>query len=145
MQQNCHSDNFLDQLRAFLPPFGPSPSGLSITQDFCLEKLIRNNGPFLDTFYIRHQTQIPLHLRVLDLKRGRKIAKSLQDGVELKPYLKCVVLDKFFQPVHEKEMPIFVIMSCITVVLPSVLIHHLAGSLRIIQVTWEKLPFHTDT
>ena len=144
MQQNCHSDNFLDQLRAFLPPFGQSPSGLPITQDFCLEKLIRNNGPFLDTLYIRYQTRIPLHLRVLDLKRGRKIAKSLQDGVELKPYLKCVVLDKFFQPVHDKEMPIFVIMSCITLVLPSVLIYHLAGSLRIIQVTWEKLPFHTD-
>ena len=80
-----------------------------------MEKLIRNNGPFLDTLYIRHQTQIPLHLRVLDLKLGRKIAKSLQDGVELKPYLKCVVLDKFFQPVHDKEMPIFVIRSCITV------------------------------
>ena len=41
-------------------------------------------------------------------------------------------------------MPIFVIMSCITVVLPSVLIYHLAGSLRIIQVTWEKLLFQTN-
>ena len=51
MQQNCHSDNFLDQLRAFPPPFGQSPSGLPITQDFCLEKLIRNNGPFLDTSF----------------------------------------------------------------------------------------------
>ena len=37
------------QLRAFPPPFGQSPSGLPITQDFCLEKLIRNNGLFLDT------------------------------------------------------------------------------------------------
>ena len=36
MQQNCHSDNFLDQLRAFPPPFGQSPSGLPITQDFFL-------------------------------------------------------------------------------------------------------------
>ena len=51
VQQNCHSDNFLDQLRAFPPPFGQSPSGLPITQDFCLEKLIRNNGPFLDTSF----------------------------------------------------------------------------------------------
>ena len=49
VQQNCHSDNFLDQLRAFPPPFGQSPLGLPITQDFCLEKLTRNNGPFLDT------------------------------------------------------------------------------------------------
>ena len=55
--------------------------------------------------YIRHQTQIPLHLRVLDLEQGRKIAKSLQEVLELKPYLKCVILDKFFQPVHDKEMP----------------------------------------
>ena len=31
-------DDFLDQLRAFSPPFGQSPSGLPITQDFCLEK-----------------------------------------------------------------------------------------------------------
>ena len=121
----------------FRLPSAKVPQDYQITQDFCLEKLIRNNEPFLDTLYIRHQTQIPLHLRVLDLKRRRKIAKSLQDGVELKPYLKCVVL--------EKEMPIYVIMSCITIVLPSVLIYHLAGSLRIIQVTWEKLPFHTDT
>ena len=44
------------------------------------------------------------NIRVLDVKRGRKIAKSLQDGVELEPYLKCVILDKFFQPVHDKEM-----------------------------------------
>ena len=36
MQQNCHSYNFLDQLRGFPPPFGQSPSGLPITQDFCL-------------------------------------------------------------------------------------------------------------
>ena len=52
VQQNCHSDNFLDQLRAFPPPFGQSPSGLPITQDFCLTlsgKLTRNNGLFLDT------------------------------------------------------------------------------------------------
>ena len=90
------------------------------------------------------QTHTPLHFRVLDLKRGRKMAKSSQDGLGLKPYLKCVVLDKFFQPVHDKEMPIFVIMSCITLVLPSVRIYHLAGSFRIIQVTWEKLSFHTD-
>ena len=87
------------------------------------------------------QTQTPLHFRVLDLKRGRKMAKSSQDGLGLKPYLKCVVLDKFFQPVHDKEMPI---MSRITLVLPSVRIYHLAGSFRIIQVTWEKLSFHTD-
>ena len=43
---------FFDQLRAFPPPFGQSPLGLPITQDFvwCLmEKLTRNNGPFLDT------------------------------------------------------------------------------------------------
>ena len=33
------------------------------------------------------------------------MAKSLQDRLGLKPYLKCVVLDKFFQPVHDKEMP----------------------------------------
>ena len=33
---NCHSDNFLEQLRAFPPPFGQSPSGLPITQDFWL-------------------------------------------------------------------------------------------------------------
>ena len=72
------------------------------------------------------------------------MAKSSQDGLGLKPYLKCVVLDKFFQPVHDKEMPIFVIMSCITLVLSSVLIYHLAGSFRIIQVTREKLSFHTD-
>ena len=32
------------------------------------------------------------------------MAKSSQDGLGLKPYLKCVVLDKFFQPVHDKEM-----------------------------------------
>ena len=37
LQQNCHSHNFLDQLRAFPPPFGQSPSVLPITQDFCLE------------------------------------------------------------------------------------------------------------
>ena len=36
MQQNCHSDNFLDQLRAFPPPFGQSPSGLPITQQLLL-------------------------------------------------------------------------------------------------------------
>ena len=36
VQQNCYSNNFLDQLRAFPPPFGQSPSGLPITQDFCL-------------------------------------------------------------------------------------------------------------
>ena len=74
------------------------------------------------------------------------MAKSSQDDLGLKPYLKCVVLDncKFFQPVHDKEMLIFVIMSCITFVLPSVRIYHLAGSFRIIQVTWEKLSFHTD-
>ena len=35
------------------------------------------------------------------------MAKSSQDGLGLKPYLKCDVLDKFFQPVHDKEMPIF--------------------------------------
>ena len=51
MQQNCHSDNFLDQSRAFPPPFGQIPSGLPITQDFCLEKLIRYHGPFLDTSF----------------------------------------------------------------------------------------------
>ena len=72
------------------------------------------------------------------------MVKSSQDGLGLKPYLKCAVLDKFFQPVHDKEMPIFVIMSCITFVLPSVRIYHLAGSFRIIRVTWEKLSFHTD-
>ena len=72
------------------------------------------------------------------------MAKSSQDGLGLKPYLKCVVLDKFFQLVHNKEMSIFVIMSCITFVLSSVRIYHLAGSFRIIQVTWEKLSFHTD-
>ena len=44
-----------------------------------------------------------------------------------------------------KKCPIYVIMSCITVVLPSVLIYHLAGSVWIFQVTWEKLSFHTDT
>ena len=60
------------------------------------------------------------------------MAKSSQDGLGLKPYLKCAVLDQFFQPVHDKEMPIFVIMSCITFVLPSVRIYHLAGSFRII-------------
>ena len=54
---------------------------------------------------------------------------------------KCVVLDKFFQSVHDKEMPI---MSRIILVLPSVRIYHLAGSFRIIQVTREKLSFHTD-
>ena len=48
---------------------------------------------------------------------------------------------KDFQSVHDKEMPI---MSRITLVLPSVRIYHLAGSFRIIQVTWEKLSFHTD-
>ena len=31
---------------------GQSPSGLPITQDFCLEKLIRNNGPFLDKHFV---------------------------------------------------------------------------------------------
>ena len=69
------------------------------------------------------------------------MAKSSQDGLGLKPYLKCVVLDKFFQPVHDKEMPI---MSRITFVLPSVRIYHFAGSFTIIRVTWEKLSFHTD-
>ena len=34
--QNCHSDSFLDQLRNSPPPFGQSPSGLPITQDFFL-------------------------------------------------------------------------------------------------------------
>ena len=32
MQQNGHSDYFLDQLRAFLPPFDQSPLGLPITE-----------------------------------------------------------------------------------------------------------------
>ena len=36
MRQNCHSDNFRDQLRAFPLPFGQSPSGLPVTQEFCL-------------------------------------------------------------------------------------------------------------
>ena len=34
-------------------------------------------------------------------------------------------------------MPVFVIMSCITLMRPSVLILHLAGSFKIIQVAWE--------
>ena len=51
---------------------------------------------------------------------------------------KCVVLDKFFQSVHDKEMPI---MSRITLVLPSVRIYHLTDSFRIIQVTREKFSF----
>ena len=46
----------------FPPPFGKSLSGLPITQEFCLEKLTRNNGPFLDTnsicYHLRETTKI---------------------------------------------------------------------------------------
>ena len=34
MQQNCHSDNFLDQLRAFPPPFGQSPQDYQLLRNF---------------------------------------------------------------------------------------------------------------
>ena len=69
MQQNCHSDNFLDQLRAFPPPFGQSPSGLPITQDFCLEKLTRNNEPFLDTMNVMLVSYAPLGFPFIEMLR----------------------------------------------------------------------------
>ena len=74
------------------------------------------------------------------------MAKSSQDRQGLKPYLKCVVLDKFFQPVHDKELPIFVIMSCITFVLSSVRIiclYEIVISYRRLKTKSEDAPQRT--
>ena len=80
VQQNCYSDNFLDQLRAFPPPFGQSPSGLPLLRTFvwCLmEKLTRNNEPFLDTFQLSSR-----RLRKVSMSFLKKHSLLFMDGIK---------------------------------------------------------------
>jgi len=59
------------------------------------------------------------------------------DKVRYYTNLKASVFNELFDPVHNEEMFIFVIMSYITSVEPSIFIYGIGSSIRLVMVTYQ--------